>query len=147
MQLLTNRYYWSKRWCYSMSSLVKKNKKITWAAGYSNPNFVSRRGSRIYPMQARLNGREVTFRVMYLSGFKVPCTEVEKCGVDSPLDKAWLTCTTLQHAPAGWQIWLSCRPPQSLVVYMTPSNYAIGLIIIIMPKHYWNFRECLKPRS
>ena len=146
MQLLTNRYYWSKRWCYSMSSLVKKI-IITWAAGYSNPNFVSRRGSRIYPMQARLNGREVTFRVMYLSGFKVPCTEVEKCGVDSPLDKPWLTCTTLQHAPAGWQIWLSCRPPQSLVVYMTPSNYAIGLIIIIMPKHYWNFRECLKPRS
>ena len=26
-------------------------------------------------MQARLYGREVTFRVMYISGFKVPCTE------------------------------------------------------------------------
>ena len=39
-------------------------------------------------MQARLYGREVTFSVMYPSGFKVPCTEAEKCGVDSPLDKA-----------------------------------------------------------
>ena len=26
---------------------------------------------------------------MYLSGFRVPCTEAEKCGVDSALDKAW----------------------------------------------------------
>ena len=33
-------------------------------------------------------GREVTFSVMYPSGFKVPCTSAEKCGVDSPLDKA-----------------------------------------------------------
>ncbi len=39
-------------------------------------------------MQARLYGREVTFSVMYPSRFKVPCTEAEKCGVDSPLDKA-----------------------------------------------------------
>ena len=39
-------------------------------------------------MQARLYGREVTFGVMYPSRFKVPCTEAEKCGVDSPLDKA-----------------------------------------------------------
>ena len=54
----------------------------------STPNLVRRRGSRIYPMQARLYGREVTFSVMYPSGFKVPCTKAEKCGVDSPLDKA-----------------------------------------------------------
>ena len=26
-------------------------------------------------------------------------------------------------------------------MYMTPSNYALGLI---MPKYYWNFRECLR---
>ena len=39
-------------------------------------------------MQARLYGGEVTFRVMYPSGFKAPCTEAEKCGFDSPLDKA-----------------------------------------------------------
>ena len=37
-------------------------------------------------MQARLYGREVTFSVRY--PFKVPCTEAEKCDVDSPLDKA-----------------------------------------------------------
>ena len=28
-----------------------------------------------------------------------------------------------------------------LVVYKTPSNYAIG---IIMPNYYWNFRGCLR---
>ena len=39
-------------------------------------------------MQARLYVREVTFSVMYPSCFKVPCTEAEECGVDSPLDKA-----------------------------------------------------------
>ena len=39
-------------------------------------------------MQARLYGREVTFSVMHPSRFKEPCTEAEKCGVDSPLDKA-----------------------------------------------------------
>ena len=39
-------------------------------------------------MQARLYGRDATFSVIYPSGFKVPCTETEKCGVDSPLDKA-----------------------------------------------------------
>ena len=38
-------------------------------------------------MQARLYGREVTVSVMYLSGFRVRCTEAGKCGVDSPLDK------------------------------------------------------------
>ena len=72
-----------------MSSLVKnKYKKRNLSCGYSNPNLVRRKGSRIYPLQARLYGREVTFNVMYPSGFKVPCTEAEKCGVDSPLDKA-----------------------------------------------------------
>ena len=50
-----------------------------------------------------------------------------------------LTCTTLQHAPAGGHTWLSCRLPQSLVVYMALSNYAMGLI---MPKYYRNFQEC-----
>ena len=39
-------------------------------------------------MQARLYGREVTVSVMYPSRFKVPRTEAEKCGVDSPLGKA-----------------------------------------------------------
>ena len=38
--------------------------------------------------------------VMYPSGFRVPCTKAEKCGVDSPLAGQSLTCTTLQHVPA-----------------------------------------------
>ena len=66
----------------------KKRKKRNLSCGYSNPNLVRRRGSKIYPMQGRLYGREVTFSVVYPSGFKVPCTEAEKCGVDSPLNKA-----------------------------------------------------------
>ena len=60
-----------------MSNLVKKKKKKR-NLSYSNPNLVRRSGSRIYPMQARLYGREITFSVMYLSGFRVPCSEAEK---------------------------------------------------------------------
>ena len=58
MKLPTNRHCSSKRWRYSVSSLIKN--PGTWAAGYSNPNLVRRRGSRIYPMQARLYQRHHT---------------------------------------------------------------------------------------
>ena len=66
---------------------------------------------------------------MYPSGYRVLYTKAEMCGVDSPLDKAWRVL--LYNMQLREQIWLSCRPPQSLVVYMTPSYYAIG---IIMPR-------------
>ena len=117
MQLLTNRY------C----------KPETWAAG---SDLVRRRASRIYPMQARLYGREVTFSGMYPSGFMVPCAEAEMCGVDSPLDKAWhvLLCNMrlqddksdlVAGRPTSWHFysctgrkcwpqkkakWLNCTP-------------------------------------
>ena len=84
----------------SRSSVVKIKIKIgTWAAGYSIPNHVRRRGSRIFPMQTRLYGWfSLVYgwgghidNVKYPSGFsaicRVHCTKAEMCGVDSPLDK------------------------------------------------------------
>ena len=76
----------------------KQTKTGTWAAGYSNPNLVRRKGSRIFPMQTRLYGWfSLVYvwgghinNVMYPSGFnviyRVHCTKAEMCGVDSPLD-------------------------------------------------------------
>ena len=73
MKLPTNRYCLSKRWRYLMSSLVKN--PGTWAAGYSNPNLVRRRGSGICPVQTRLRGREVTLTewcTLQVSGCSAP---------------------------------------------------------------------------
>ena len=137
MKLSTNRYYLSKRWRYSMSSLIKN--PGTWAAGYSNPNLMRRRGSRICPVQTRLRGREVTLKLwctLQVSGCPAPRL---KCLVLThpwtKLDMYYSTTCVCENK------WRSYQPPQSLVVYMTPSNYAVGLI---MPNYYWNFRGCLR---
>ena len=52
------------------------------------------------------------------------CTKAEKCGVDSPLTK--LDMYYSRTCAAGLQIWLVAAS-QSLVVYMTLSNYAKGI--------------------
>ena len=65
---------------------------------------------------------------MYPSGFSVPCTEAEKCGVDLPLDEAWHALLYNMHL---WDDKYDLVAGQPGCVY-DPSSYVIGLI---MPKY------------
>ena len=67
-----------------MSNLVKKKKKKKRNLSYSNPNLVRRSGSRIYPMQARLYGRYVTFSVMYLPVSRCPVPRLKSVVLTHP---------------------------------------------------------------
>ena len=65
----------------TMSSLVKKEKQEPELP--ATPTQTSWGEGEVGFAQCRLGQEEES------SGFRVPCTKAEKCGFDSPLDKAW----------------------------------------------------------
>ena len=141
MQLLTNRYCSSKRWHYWMVKKERKEKRKKELELPATPTQTSWGEGEVGFTQCRLGYMEERSHSVWctLPVSRCPAPRLKSVMLTHPSTRLDMYYST--HAPAGWQIWLSWGPPQSLVVYMTPSNYVMSLI---MPKYYWNFRECLR---
>ena len=78
---------------------VKFGNPGTWAAGYSNPNLVRRRGSRIFPMQTRLHGW-----FSLVSGWGGHINNVS----------FWFQSRFQSARHQGWNVWCWLTPGQDL---------------------------------